>query len=121
MRIPQFEEEVLKKAYCNLHEAIHNIQCLFLFLKKEYPDRATIEYTVFLHGLLRMQEVEAIMKVELNYPVFGKEIGMGDKDKLYTLLRNILGVSLYGYLDCDGSLNLPHCINNNLHLYEVEF
>ena len=121
MKIPQYEADLLKHAFCKLHDAYHNIQCLFLFLKKEYPENANIEYTILLNGLIRMQEVENILGVLLNYPVFGKEIDMADPNKLKETLKNVLDVHQYGYLDLDDSLEEETCINQDLHLYEVQF
>lgn len=121
MKIPQRETEIIKHAYCHLHDAYHNIQCLYSFLKREYPKEATIEYTVLLNGLLRMQEIEAIMNVTLNYPVFGKEIDMTDKDRLRDLLHNLLGVNAYGYLDPNAGDDVPDCVSLDLHLYEMHF
>ena len=119
MKIPQFEADILKNAYCKLHDAYHNIQCLFTFLKKEYPSYATIEFTVLLNGLLRMQDIENIMSIHLDYPVFGKELEMANQDMLMELLRKELGVDKYGLIDIDDSVS-GLCINNALHLYEME-
>ena len=119
MKIPQTEADILKQAFCKLHDAYHNIQCLFLFLKKEYPERATIEYTILLNGLLRMQEIENVMGVSLNYPILGKERDMANPDKLKSILYDTLNVSQYGYLDFDDSIK-SGCVNADLHLYEVQ-
>lgn len=119
MKVSPIETEILKKAYCHLHDAYHNIQCLFIFLRKEYPEYANIEYAVILSGIIRMQEIEGLMGVTLNYPVFGKERDMADKEKLKEKLQALFGIDRYGYLDFD-DLGYPNCINQDLHLYEVE-
>lgn len=119
MKIPQNEADILKHAFCKLHDAYHNIQCLFVFLKKEYPEAATIEYTILLNGLLRMQEIENLMGVSLNYPVFGKERDMADPDKLKEVLKDVLNVTQYGYLDFEEPQK-DGCVNLDLHLYEVQ-
>lgn len=120
MRIPQNESVILKHAFCKLHDAYHNIQCLYSFLKKEYPEKATIEYTVLLNGFLRMQEIEFFMGVSLHYPVFGKELDMVDLDKLKILLKEHLGLYCYGYLDLDDPVK-DTCVDSDLHLYEIRF
>lgn len=118
MKIPQYEASILKHAFCKLHDAYHNVQCLYSFIKKEYPQVATIEYTILLNGLLRMQEIEGIMSISLNYPVFGKEIEMADLDRLKELLQKILQVDKYGIIDSTNKIE-GECINSELHLYEV--
>ena len=118
MKIPQYEADILKQSFCKLHDAYHNIHCLFIFLKREYPENATIEYTVLLNGLLRMQEIENVMGVSINYPVFGKEKDMADPDRLKNTLKNILNVDRYGFIDLEEPVK-DGCINADLHLYEV--
>lgn len=120
MEIGYIESEILKKAYCKLHEACHNITCLSQFLKKEYPERATIEYTVLLNGLLRKQEIESIMCMEVKYPVLGKEIEMVDKDKLKDLFKTTLGLDVYCYIDYDKT-DLEGCVDSIFPLYECHF
>lgn len=121
MLIPQHESEILKNAFCSLHDAYHNVNCLSMYLERAYPKEAEIEYTILLTGLLRMQEIESLLGVVLPYPVFGKEIEMADKNILHTLLKERLGVTKYGYLDYDGDMSSKECVNAELHLFEYTF
>jgi hypothetical protein len=122
MFVPPHEEEVLKRAFSHLHDSVHNVNTLFHFLKKVYPDRATIEYTILLHAILRMREIESLLHTQLDYPVFGKEIEMADMTLLKRVLKETLGVSCYGYLDptdlCSGESKVE-CVNRDIHLYRI--
>jgi hypothetical protein len=108
---------VLKAAFANLHDAIGNILCLYTFIKK-YTGNDNIEYTLYIHALHRTKEIEAIMEKTLNYPVFGKEIDMGDKNKLYSLIKSSLGINKIGYLDSLGECK-GNCVDENLRLFEL--
>lgn len=122
MFVPPHEEEVLKGAFSHLHDSVHNVNTLFHFLKKVYPDHATIEYTILLHAILRMREIESLLHTQLDYPVFGKEIEMADMASLKRVLKETLGVSCYGYLDptdlCAGASKVE-CVNSDIHLYRI--
>ena len=118
MQIPIVDQEVLKNAYGCLYEAVGNVTCLYHFISKKYPNHSDIEYTLYIHSIYRADTMGKTQGVEIKYPVFGKEIDMGNRERIYTLIKNNLGVDKILYIDfeneCEGE-----CINEELSLCEI--
>lgn len=118
MMIPTKDQDMLKLAFASLHDAIGNIQCLYNYVRRHSAHKE-IEYTLYIHALHRAKEIEAIMEKTLDYPVFGKEIDMGDRTILFNLIKSSLGVGKVGYLDSLGDCT-GTCVDENLRLFELE-
>lgn len=119
MKLNTLDQEVLKSAYSKLHDAIGNVTCLNNYISMYYPTHKDIEYTLYIHAIHRAKEIEAIMETPIDYPVFGKEIDMGDKDRLFSIVKTNLGVNKIGYLDSLGECT-GNCVNESLKLYEID-
>lgn len=119
LQIPTVDKEILQNAYSHLYDAIGNINCLYSFITKHYPFYKDIEYTLYIHSLYRSKEMEAIMETPFPYPVFGKEIDMGNRDTIYSIIKTNLGVNKIGVLEPFDNCN-SICVNESLGLYEIE-
>lgn len=118
MQLSVMDQEILKTSYAHLHEAIGNITCLNNFISRYYPEHKDIEYTLYIHAIHRAKEIEAIMETPIPYPVFGKELDMGDKERLFSMIKTTLGINRVGYLDAFGDCT-GTCVNEALRLYEI--
>ena len=117
MKIPATDLEVLQSAFAYLHDAVGNIQCLYTFIKN-HTTHKDIEYTLYIHSIHKAKQIESIMGRVVDYPVFGKEIDMGNRTILYGIIKNSLGVDRIGYLDSFGDCT-GTCVDENLQLYEI--
>ena len=123
MQLPIIDQEVLKSAYAFLHDAIGNITCLYNFISCHFPEHKDIEYTLYIHAIHRAKEIEGILSIPIDYPVFGKEIDMGSREKIYALVKNNLNLDHIGYLDLLHELdmsNTSQCVDTSLHLYRID-
>lgn len=118
-QIPTIDKEILQNAYSYLHDAIGNINCLYSFIKKNYPKYKEIEYTLYIHSIYRSKEIESIMEIPIIYPIFGKEIDMGNRDIIYSIVKTNLGINKIGVLEAYTDCN-SICVNESLGLYEIE-
>lgn len=118
-QIPTVDKEILQDAFSHLQDAIGNINCLYSFITKKYPMYKEIEYTLYIHSIYRAKEIESIMETPIAYPVFGKEIDMGDRNIIYSIVKTNLGVNKIGILESFDDDNCI-CVNKSLDLYEKE-
>lgn len=120
MELRPEDREIINNAFTELNSSFHNMNCLFLYLKDEYPERSSIQDLVLFMGLIRMKDIEDITHTSLKYPIFGKEIEQISEEELKVLLYNTYHLDRYGYLDYSDS-PVGVCINEDLSLYERIF
>ena len=119
MHIPMVDQEILNSAYSYLHDAVGNMNCLYNYISKKYPHHKDIEYSLYIHSIYRAESFEKNDGLNVPYPVFGKEISMGNKETIFNLIKNNLGVNKIWYIDSEGDCT-GTCVNESLCLYEIE-
>ena len=122
------ELTIIKSASKKIGNECYNINVLESFLKKNYPDNASIEEVIYILGLLRASSLEkSIPTVHIDKPVFGKELAMVDMNKFLKLLMLRQGSTKLLYIDSPNALNFKtyHRYVNDpttgIEIHEVEF
>lgn len=120
MELRPDDREIISNAFSTLNNSFHNMNCLFLYLKEEYPERSGLKDLILFMGLIRMKDIEEITHTSLKYPIFGKEIEQISEDELRLLLYDTYRLDRYWYLDYSDS-PIGECVNEDLFLYERVF
>ena len=109
---------IFEQAYLDLHEEVHNINSLQLYLQKNSFD-SSIEFTLFLIALYRAKEMSSIFGKEIHYPVFGKEMEMAEKGAIIAKIKAYMDIDKFLIVDTETS-STQHLQywDENLHLLE---
>lgn len=121
MKIPEKEQEVLKRAYAKIGDAYRNVTCLSNFLKHHNHKENSLAYTLVLIGILRNQEISCILNLPLDdIPVFGKERDMVTREELSRMVKSIFHTTACYIIGKD---YIPHpqdlCVDESFHLYST--
>lgn len=117
MEIRQEDKEIITNAYQVLGDSYRNMNCLSIFLNEEYPERSELKDLILFMGLIRKQELENKLHLNLEYPVFGKECEMLSKEEFKDMLLCAYDINYYGYLDYSEEPN-GECVNSDISLYK---